>query len=173
MNNLWKTYQFDTSNFDRFFVGADQLAKTLKKNAEWLANTSVNGTFPPFNLKKVDDNKYVIEMAVAGFAKQDIELILEDNRLVIKGETKTDESEAAEYLHRGIAGRNFTRTFTLADNVTIDNAELINGMLKVWMEHIIPESKKPKKIDIKDSSTSNIDDAFASETAETVRKKAK
>lgn len=171
MNNLWKTYQFDTSNFDRFFVGADQLAKTLKKNAEWLANTSVTGTFPPFNLKKVDENKYLIEMAVAGFARQDIELTLEDNRLIIKGETKSDESDTAEYLHRGLAGRNFTRTFTLADNVVVDNAELINGMLKVWMEHLIPESKKPKKIDIKEASTANIDEACAKEVAEARSKK--
>ena len=173
MNSLWKTYNFDTSNFDRFFVGADQLAKTLKKNADWLANTTVNGTFPPFNLKKIDENKYVIEMAVAGFARQDIELTLEENRLVIKGETKSDESEDTTYLHRGIAGRNFTRTFTLADNVVIDNAELINGMLKVWMEHIIPEAKKPKKIDIKESATSNIDEAFSKEKSDALSKKDK
>ena len=171
MNSLWKTYNFDTSNFDRFFVGADQLAKNLKKNADWLANTAVNGTFPPFNLKKVDENKYVIEMAVAGFARQDIELTLEDNRLVIKGETKSDESDEGSYLHRGIAGRNFTRTFTLADNVVIDNAELINGMLKVWMEHLIPESKKPKKIDIKEAGVENIVEACAKDKADALAKK--
>jgi molecular chaperone IbpA len=80
----WKTYTFDSSNFDRFFIGADKLAKSLKEGSDWLANNAV-ASYPPFNLKKIDDNKYMIEMAVAGFTKQDIELTLEDNKLIIKG----------------------------------------------------------------------------------------
>jgi molecular chaperone IbpA len=151
--NFWKTYNFDTSNFDRFFVGADTIAKNLRENAEWLANNAAT-SYPPFNLKKVEDNKYVIEMAVAGFAKQDIELTLEDNKLLIKGNTSADSKgdESSAYLHKGIADRGFTRQFTLADNVEIHNANLINGMLKIWLEHVIPESKKPKKIDIADDA---------------------
>lgn len=151
--NLWKTYNFDSSNFDKFFVGSDKIAKALADNAEWLAS-NVAAAYPPFNLKKIEDNKYVIEMAVAGFAKQDIELTLEDNKLLIKGKTASDgdSKEAASYLHKGIADRAFTRQFTLADNVEIHNANLINGMLKIWLEHVIPESKKPKKIDIADSN---------------------
>lgn len=147
--SYWKTYNLDTSNFDRFFVGADAVAKALHDNAAWLANNAAT-SYPPFNLKKVEDNKYVIEMAVAGFSKQDIELTLEENKLLIKGSTTTDTSgdEATAYLHKGIADRGFTRQFTLADNVEIHNANLINGMLKIWLEHVIPESKKPKKIDI-------------------------
>ena len=148
---FWKTYNLDTSNFDRFFVGADAIAKNLRENAEWLANNAAN-SYPPFNLKKVEDNKYVIEMAVAGFAKQDIELTLEDNKLLIKGKTSADSTgdETTSYLHKGVADRAFTRQFTLADNVEIENARLMNGMLKIWLEHVIPESKKPKKIDIAD-----------------------
>jgi molecular chaperone IbpA len=145
----WKTYAFDSSNFDRFFIGADKLAKSLKEGSEWLANNAAS--YPPFNLKKVDDNKYMIEMAVAGFTKQDIELTLEDNKLVIKGNTAGDtDAKKPEYLHYGIANRAFTRRFTLADNVEIHNAELINGMLKVWLEHMIPEEKKPRKIEVKE-----------------------
>jgi molecular chaperone IbpA len=144
----WKT--FDTANFDRFFVGADRIAETLRKNAEWLANNAAN-SYPPFNLKKTDENKYVVELAVAGFAKQDIEITLEDSKLVIKGSTSADSDESVEYLHKGIANRAFTRQFTLADNVEIHNAELVNGFLKVWLEHIIPEANKPKKIEIKDA----------------------
>jgi molecular chaperone IbpA len=148
----WKTYTFDSSNFDRFFIGADKLAKTLKEGSEWLANNAAS--YPPFNLKKVDDNKYMIEMAVAGFTKQDIELTLEDNKLVIKGNTASDtDGEKAEYLHYGIANRAFTRRFTLADNVEIHNAELINGMLKVWLEHMIPEEKKPRRIEVKEAGS--------------------
>ena len=148
----WKTYAFDSSNFDRFFIGADKLAKSLKEGSEWLANNAAS--YPPFNLKKVDDNKYMIEMAVAGFTKQDIELTLEDNKLVIKGNATGDtDAEKPEYLHYGIANRAFTRRFTLADNVEIHNAELINGMLKVWLEHMIPEEKKPRKIEVKETAS--------------------
>ena len=143
---LWKSYSFDTSNFDRFFVGSDAIAKTLKNNSEWLAN-NVATTYPPFNLKKTDENKYLIELAVAGFAKQDIELTLEDNKLIIKGNSSA-ANDGSEFLHCGIAGRAFTRQFTLADNVEIDNAMLVNGMLRVWLEHIIPDAKKPRKIEI-------------------------
>ena len=88
-------------------------------------------------------------MAVAGFGKQDIEITLEKNKLIIKGNTKTDADESS-YVFKGIADRGFTRHFTLADNVVIDNAQLLNGMLKVWLDHVIPESQKPKKIDIVD-----------------------
>lgn len=151
MTSLWKTYNFDTSNFDRFFVGADRVAKTLRENAEWLANNAA-AAYPPFNLKKTDENKYVIEMAVAGFGKQDIEIELADNKLVIKGTSSADSTDAKEYLHMGIANRAFTRQFTLADNVEINNAEMINGMLKIWLEHIIPEDKKPRKIEVKEAT---------------------
>jgi molecular chaperone IbpA len=105
--------------------------------------------FPPYNIKKAKENKYVIEMAVAGFGKQDIEITLEKNKLIIKGNTKADADESS-YVFKGIADRGFTRHFTLADNVVIDNAQLLNGMLKVWLDHVIPESQKPKKIDIAD-----------------------
>ena len=149
----WKTYNLDTSNFDRFFVGADTIAKNLRANAEWLANNAA-ATYPPFNLKKTDENKYVIEMAVAGFAKQDIEITLENNKLLIKGNSQVDSEPKTNYLHMGIASRAFTRQFTLADNVVINNAHLINGMLKVWLENIIPEDKKPKKIEIVDANDS-------------------
>lgn len=141
---FWKTYNLDTSNFDRFFVGADSVAKTLTENAAWLANNAVN-SYPPFNLKKISDSKYVIEMAVAGFGKQDIEMTLEQNKLVITGNAKADSADE-RYMHKGIANRGFTRQFSLADNVVIDDATLNNGMLKVCLEHIIPEANKPKKI---------------------------
>lgn len=147
MTSLWKTYNLDTSNFDRFFVGADQMLKNLRESSEWIAN-NVSQAYPPFNLKKTDENKYVIEMAVAGFGKQDLEITLDDNKLVIRGNSAADSKESKEYLHMGIANRAFTRQFTLADHVEINNAEMVNGMLKIWLDHIIPEDKKPKKIEI-------------------------
>ena len=131
-------------------IGFDSVFDRFEKlQAELIQNTN---NYPPYNIKKVEENKYVIEMAVAGFGKQDLELELQDSVLTIKGSTTLDtvlqDGIDVTYLHKGIANRNFNRKFTLADNVEIKNAQFINGMLKVWLESIIPESKKPKKIDI-------------------------
>jgi len=150
----WPTYKFDHTfadldKFSKFFVGADKFAQRMQETVEHIAKTA-GTTYPPFNLKKTEDNVYVLEMAVAGFGKQDIELTLEDNKLVIKGNSSADTDDAVDYLHKGIADRAFTRSFVLNDNVVINNAAMMNGVLKIWLEHIIPEDKKPKKIDIAD-----------------------
>lgn len=160
MNNWKFDHSFaDLDKFNKFFIGADKFADRMTDTVNYLANTAVNGTYPPFNLKKTDDNVYVIEMAVAGFGKNDLEMTLEDNKLVIKGsttvDTLTDDGINQTFLHKGISDRPFTRAFTLADNVVINNAALVNGLLKIWLEHIIPEHKKPKKIDIADVTSKN------------------
>ena len=143
----------DLAKFDKFFVGSDKFLARVQETAEYLANNAPAG-YPPFNLKKTDDNVYVIEMAVAGFGKNDIELTLEENKLKIAGhttiETLTDDGINSQFLHKGISDRPFNRTFTLADNVVVNNAKMMNGMLKIWLEHIIPEDKKPKKIEIQE-----------------------
>jgi len=162
MNNFKFDHTFaDLDKFNKFFVGADKLADSVAKTVNYLSNTAVNGTYPPFNLKKTDDNVYVIEMAVAGFGKNDLEMTLENNRLVINGKTTidtvTEDGIDQTFLHKGISDRPFTRSFTLADNVVVNNAALINGLLKIWLEHIIPEDKKPKKIDIADVTEKNRD----------------
>jgi molecular chaperone IbpA len=157
----WPTYKFDHSfaeldKFSKYFVGADKLAEKMNETFEHIQKTA-GSAYPPFNLKKTDDNVYVVELAVAGFGKQDIELTLEDNKLVVKGQTTldtlTEDGIDVQYLHKGIADRAFTRTFSLADNVVVNNAAMMNGILKIWLEHIIPEDKKPKKIDITDDAT--------------------
>lgn len=157
----WPTYKFDHSfadldKFGKYFVGADKLAKRMAETVEHISKTATTA-FPPFNLKKTDDNVYVVELAVAGFGKQDIELTLEDNKLIVKGQTTidtvTEDGTEIQYLHKGIADRAFTRTFSLADNVVVNNAAMVNGILKIWLEHLIPEDKKPKKIDIADDAT--------------------
>lgn len=128
--------------FDRVFDHLENVSRHT---------TKLIPSYPPYNIKKVEDNKYVIELAVAGFGKQDLEIELKDGVLAIKGQTTNQEGEA--FLYKGIADRAFTRQFTLADTIEIQNAELLNGMLKIWLENIIPDEKKPKKIDIKDTST--------------------
>lgn len=124
-------------------VGFDEVFKRLSEITETLPKIP---TYPPYNIKKTSDNTYVIEIAVAGFGKQDIELTLENGVLTVKGGVTTEEN--VDYLFKGIADRAFTRTFTLADTVEVKNADLINGMLKIWLERFIPESAKPKKIEI-------------------------
>jgi molecular chaperone IbpA len=105
-------------------------------------------SYPPYNIKQVKENKYVIEMAVAGFAKSDIEMTLEGNKLVIKAASKEDDSE--DYLYKGIANRGFERTFTLADKVEIQDAEMMNGMLRIWLENMVKVQDAVKKISIKE-----------------------
>lgn len=142
-------FKYGTKDIDKFFVGFDdQFNKMAKLHDEVTKNIP---NYPPYNIKKVDDNKYTIELAVAGFAKQDIELEFADNKLIVTGKA-TDDSDSDTFLWKGIANRAFTRTFVLDDQVEIQNAEMLNGMLKIFLERIIPEHKKPKKIAINDES---------------------
>lgn len=128
------------TNLSKSSIGFDELFSKF-------SDMTKAAGYPPYNIKKTGDNTYVIEMAVAGFGRQDIELVLEDGVLTIKGEVKSDEKN--DYLFKGIADRAFTRKFTLADTIEIRNADMLNGMLRVWLERLIPEHKKSKKIEIK------------------------
>jgi molecular chaperone IbpA len=131
--------------FNRSFVGFEDMMNQLRSLTE--ATTKSIPTYPPYNIKQIKDNKYVIEMAVAGFSKTDIELTMEGNKLFIKGSVKDETDES--YLYKGIANRNFHHSFTLADTLEIKDVELINGMLKVWLENIVKTQDAIKKIAIK------------------------
>lgn len=139
--NLYDPFGF--TNVSKGTVGFDDMIKKLTSISETLPKIS---TYPPYNIRKTGENTYVIEIAVAGFGQQDIEIVMEDGTLTIKGQVNSDED--SEFLFKGIADRAFTRKFTLADTVEVKNADLINGMLKIWLERFIPENKKPKKIEI-------------------------
>lgn len=125
-------------------IGFDSMFKKLQDVTESLPKIP---TYPPYNIRKIGEDKYVIEVAVAGFGKQDIELELHEGVLTVKGSIASDDT-ASELLFKGIADRAFTRKFTLADSVEVKNADLINGMLKIWLERFVQEEKKPKKINI-------------------------
>lgn len=141
LNNLPK-------DFDKFFVGFDDQFNRIAKMHDDLTKNIPN--YPPYNIKKTGDNTYVIELAVAGFAKQDIEIELVEGKMIIKGNVQSQEQEEENFLFKGIAGRNFTRSFVLDDTVEVKDAAMLNGMLKIFLERIIPEHKKPKKIEVKD-----------------------
>lgn len=155
-NDVFSFNGFPSTNFSKLFIGADKMLETIGRVQEETLK-GIPG-YPPYNIVKVDDNKYVIEMAVAGFGKQNIDIEIANSTLTVKGGLNLDQLDPANpvtYLYKGIADRSFTRKFTLADTVEVKNAELINGMLKLWLENIIPEDKKPKKIDIVDKSVDN------------------
>lgn len=144
---------FDPKAFDSFFVGMDSFLDRALKLQDEIGSIP---NFPPFNVRKVDDNHYVVEMAVAGFGHNDIDITMDGDKLIIKGEVKSDGEPAdlgkfGEYIHRGIAMRSFNRSFKLIDHLEVENAEMFNGMLKIWLERNIPEEKKPKKIPVKAS----------------------
>jgi molecular chaperone IbpA len=136
-------------SLDPFTVGFDDVLDQIRDISESVAKATPG--YPPYNIKQVKDNKYVIEMAVAGFAKTDIEVTLEGNKLVIKGNTQ-ETDDANSYIFKGIANRNFVRQFTLADKIEIKDAEIVNGMLKVWLENIVKAQDAIKKISIKEKS---------------------
>jgi len=149
-------------DIDKFFVGFDDQFTRMAKLHDDLTKNIPN--YPPYNIKKTGDNTYVIELAVAGFAKQDIEIEFAEDKLIVKGNTKDDES--SDFLFKGIAARNFTRTFVLDDQIEIKDAAIFNGMLKIALERIIPDHKKPKKIEVKDS-----DDVVVTKSAQFLTEK--
>jgi len=144
--------------FDTFFkqfpatVGFDGMVKQLDDMQKSFAKAV---TYPPYNVKKIDENKYVIELAVAGFGKQDIEVELKEKVLSIKGNVNSDQNDDPLYLYKGIANRAFTRQFTIADTVEIQNAELVNGMLKIWLENLTP-APKSRKIEVTEQKERNL-----------------
>lgn len=135
-------------DFDKLYVGFDDQFNKLAKIHDDITKNIPN--YPPYNIKKTGDNTYVIELAVAGFAKQDIEIELADGKMVVKGNVQSTEDEG-NFLFKGIANRAFTRSFALDDFIEVKDAEMLNGMLKVFLERIIPDHKKPKKIEVKEA----------------------
>lgn len=105
--------------------------------------------YPPYNIVKTGENTYDIEVALAGFSKDDIEVEYAENMLHIKSKKVEDKDAKEGVIHKGISKRYFSKTFTVADDVVVNGAELKDGLLKVSMERIIPEAKKPKTIEIK------------------------
>ncbi len=111
----------------------------------------VQSNYPPYNIRKAGKDKYAIEVAVAGFNKDDVEVEYEDNLLTVKTKDikRSEEKEGDEVIHRGISQRSFARSFTIADDVKVNGAELKDGLLTISCEKIVPEIKKKRLIEIK------------------------
>jgi molecular chaperone IbpA len=137
---------FDFAPFRRSTVGFDRLFDMLESSA---AGGGTQENYPPFDLIKEGDNEYRIELAVAGFKPEELDITAQQNVLIVSGR-KTDESEdkGSNYIYRGIATRSFERRFALADHIQVRGADMRDGLLAIELKREIPEAMKPKKINI-------------------------
>ena len=129
-----------------YAVGFDSLFDHFNNTLEYTVKQQTS--YPPYNINKIDDLNYQIEMALAGFGKDDIEIKYADNQLTIKS-VDSDDKDEKDVIHRGISKRKFSRSFTLAEDIKVNGAELKDGMLLVELEKIVPEEKRPRTIAIK------------------------
>ena len=136
----------DLSPLYRSFIGSDHLASLV----DAASRAEKQSSYPPYNIELLAEDKYRITMAIAGFSKDDINIVVEDNTLVINSNKTVDAKDAQErkFLHKGISERNFERKFQLGDHVKVLTADLEYGLLHVDLERVIPEAKKPRKIEI-------------------------
>ena len=137
---------FDFSPFRRSTVGFDRLFDMLENSS--LGNGGEN--YPPFDLLKTGENDYRIELAVAGFKPQEIDITAQENVLIVSGRKNEEESgdSGSDYIYRGIATRSFERRFALADHIQVRGADLKDGLLSIELVREIPEAMKPRKIEI-------------------------
>ena len=135
---------FDRNKFIPYSIGFDNLFDRL-----FDMDLESSNSYPPYNISKIDDNNYVIEMALAGFNKDDIEIELADSELTVKSKKREISNKDVNLIHQGISHRSFNRKFTLSEEILVKNAEMKNGMLIIKLEKFIPENKKPKLINIK------------------------
>ncbi len=144
----------DLSPLYRSFIGSDRLASLVDA-----ASRSENqSTYPPYNVELLGDDKYRISMAIAGFSSDEVEIVAQDNTLTVSGK-KAQQENATErkFLHRGLSERSFERKFQLGDHVKVTGADLQHGLLHIELARVVPEAKKPRRVEIGKS---------ASETAE-------
>ena len=138
---------FDNFNqLTPYAVGFDRQFNRLN---DYIKHQQQSTGFPPYNIQKVKDFEYEIEMALAGFSKEDIEVEVADGVLTVRSVKENDDVDDEWTLHRGISYRKFNRKFTLADDIVVSNAKLENGLLKISLEQINPEEKKPRLITVK------------------------
>lgn len=133
---------YDFAPLFRTAIGFDRMARLAGA-----AQETVSQAYLPYNIERIGDDSYRLTMAVAGFSQDDLELTVRENSLIIAGRVKP-EAQTGEVLFRGIAGRAFERRFVLADHITVDGADLQNGLLHVGLKRVVPEALKPRRVQI-------------------------
>ena len=135
----------DLSPLYRSFIGSDHLASMIDAASRAEKQTS----YPPYNIELLGEDKYRITMAIAGFSKENVNVEVQENTLSITGKRESEKEDAnRKFLHKGISERSFERKFQLGDNVKVLTADLENGLLHVDLERVVPESQKPRRIEI-------------------------
>ncbi len=137
---LWRS----TIGFDRLFDVLDEVQRTAEES------------YPPYNIERLDENRFQISVALAGFTPDEVALSVEQNVLTLEGRKSENEKDGKIFLHRGISGRNFKRQFTLADHVEVKGARFENGLLLIDLQREIPEAMKPRRIPINGAGASNV-----------------
>lgn len=141
----------DIPTLHRHAIGFDAVFDRL------MAATANQGNYPPYNIIKETDDKYIVEVAVAGFKQGEVEVTVENNTLTVTGEKHSDTAESAgEYLHRGISARSFYRSFTIGEYVEVVGATVEDGILSIVCERQVPEEKKPKQVAITYAGTQKL-----------------
>ena len=140
--SVWNSLRPFSVGFDSIFEEFDRMLESTER---------YNSNYPPYNIRKLNDNDYKIEVALAGYSKDDIELELKDNTLSVrnKAKEKVINENGNGVIHKGISTRQFERSFTISEDIKVKNAELKNGLLNIDLERIVPDEKKPRLIDIK------------------------
>ena len=138
----------DIPSLHRATIGFDRLFDEMERK---FANSPNSNGYPPYNIVQINEDEYMITLAVAGFGMDNLDITKDGNILTVEG-TSPKGGEDVNYLHKGIAGRNFRREFTLADHVEVEGATLELGMLNIHLKREVPEELQPKKIAIKDYS---------------------
>ena len=140
---MTRVQTLDLPHFNRNAVGFDRLFEELDRQ---FANSKSNG-YPPYNVAEINEDEWMISLAVAGFGMYNLDITLDKNTLTVEG-TAARGDEDVKYLHKGIGGRNFRKQFTLADHIEVENATLDLGMLNIHLKRHVPEELQPKRIAI-------------------------
>jgi len=138
-----RTYQplyHSTLGFDTILADLDRLTRSQRAEVD---------KYPPHNIIKINDYEYIVELSVSGFSKDDIDVMVDNNLLSIKGDkSKENVDNNYQYIHKGIATRSFSKSIKLLDTVEVKSAEIVDGILRIYLVNVIPESKMPRKIEI-------------------------
>lgn len=137
---------FDLTPLLRSAVGFDRTSRLLSSALEQMGDTSP--TFPPYNIEKTSEDQYRITLAIAGFGAGDIEITVAEGKLHVRGKIE-DKAQERKFLHQGIAGRSFERSFQLADYIVVKGAKLANGLLELDLARELPDAMRPRRIPIK------------------------
>jgi len=141
MNQL---VRFDTNALNKALLGFDEIFN----NFEHRFANQINNNYPPYNIIKKDENNYELEVAVTGFAPEEVTVEIDQNQLIVKGERKREDDADTQYLHRGLATRDFNRVWTLAEHMEVDTGTIKNGVLRIALERVVPEALKPRVLKI-------------------------